>query len=120
MQTQSTLITSSKKESAIYVAIDNIHCLTLSLSDVVKASAYCTIAALQKQGIKTVVISGDDENACALVCNQVNITTYYSATLPQGKQALIKQFQAEGEIVCMLGMASMIQQHWCKQILGFV
>lgn len=71
----------------------------IDLNDELKADAASTIAALKREGLKVVMISGDSEERCAQVAGQAGIDTWYSACLPQQKLDIIAELKKQGKVV---------------------
>lgn len=73
------------------------------LHDGVRDDAAATIKALQAQGLTVELLSGDTVDAVESLANQLNITTWHAGTSPEGKLARMKELQAAGETVVMIG-----------------
>ena len=54
-------------------------------------------------GIKSFLLTGDNEDIAASVANKLGMDGYMANVLPHLKQEKVKEFQAEGEIVAMTG-----------------
>ena len=59
--------------------------------------------ALTREGVTVYLMSGDKEEAVAYWADKVGITHYRSGVLPQDKEDLVRQLQAEGKTVAMMG-----------------
>ncbi|XP_043704362.1 copper-transporting ATPase PAA2, chloroplastic isoform X1 [Telopea speciosissima] len=77
----------------------------IAISDSLRDDARSTIMSLQQRGIKTVLLSGDREEAVVTVANAVGIgSESRSASLtPQQKSGAISALQAKGHRVAMVG-----------------
>jgi len=75
----------------------------IALRDELREAAPDVVAALQDQGIRTVMLTGDNERTAAAVAEEVGIDEYRAALLPADKQAAIEDLQAEGHVVAMVG-----------------
>jgi Cu+-exporting ATPase len=73
------------------------------IADMVKSDAKEAIDALKKEGIKTAMITGDNEAVAALVGRTLGIDTIIAHVLPQDKAAEIKKLQAQGLKVAFVG-----------------
>ena len=62
----------------------------------------CTIAELRAMGIKTVMLTGDNERTAAAIQKQVGVDEVVAGVLPEGKDAEIRRLQAQGK-VAMVG-----------------
>lgn len=75
----------------------------LALSDQIKAEAAKAIAQIQKLGIKTIMISGDNQLASLYIGSQVGISEVYANMLPAQKAQKIKELQANNRTIAMTG-----------------
>lgn len=73
------------------------------LHDGVRDDAAATVSALQAQGFSVELLSGDTEDAVESLASQLHIATWHSGTSPEGKLARLKELQAAGETVLMVG-----------------
>jgi P-type Cu+ transporter len=89
----------------IFIAIDGSYTGHLCLSDSIKESASAAIAALHRMGIKTAIVTGDQLSTALSVARAVGIPAenVHAGVSPNQKQAIIRQLQAEGECVAMVG-----------------
>jgi Cu+-exporting ATPase len=75
----------------------------MGFSDRIKSDAKATIDALHKLGIKTVMITGDNQGAAAQVAAELGIDQVRAQVLPDQKSSIIKELRDQGEIVAMVG-----------------
>lgn len=89
----------------IYTAIDGAYAGVISLSDTIKPSARATIIALSRMNISCSLVTGDQLPTALAVASLVGIakSNIYAGVSPDQKQSIIKQIQAEGLIVAMVG-----------------
>ena len=71
--------------------------------DSIKDTSKQTLELFKKHGIKTVLLTGDNENAAKKTCSILAIDTIHASLLPQDKANIIKQYQEEGHNVMMIG-----------------
>ena len=71
--------------TAVYVERDGQYLGALLVSDSLKEGAKDTLAALSKEGVRAVMLTGDREQAAAETAKQLQIGTYYAELLPQDK-----------------------------------
>ncbi|MCB0567995.1 MAG: copper-translocating P-type ATPase [Lewinellaceae bacterium] len=74
-----------------------------AITDRVKATSPAAIAALQNQGIEVHMLTGDNRQTAAVVAQQVGIQHFMAEVLPSGKAEYVKQLQARGKVVAMVG-----------------
>ncbi len=76
---------------------------TLAFADQVSESSREAIDALRKRGFRVVLLTGDRAENAGRVAAEVGITEVFSEMTPSEKHALIRQLQAEGNVVAMIG-----------------
>ncbi|MHB1076349.1 heavy metal translocating P-type ATPase [Thiobacillus sp.] len=74
-----------------------------ALADTPRADAPAALAALQKQGLRLHLLSGDAEAAVRRSAQQLGIADWHAGALPEDKLAYVKTLQNEGRIVAMVG-----------------
>lgn len=83
---------------------DEVEVLALAaITDSVKATSSAAIAALQRQGIEVHMLTGDNQQTAAVVAQQVGIQNFMAEVLPSDKAEYVKQLQAQGKVVAMVG-----------------
>nr|WP_311150298.1 heavy metal translocating P-type ATPase [uncultured Prevotella sp.] len=71
--------------------------------ETLKPNAREAMDELQKKGIEVYMMSGDKDEAARYWAEKAGIKHYHSKALPQDKENLVKQLQAEGKRVAMVG-----------------
>ena len=90
-------------QTVIYVAVDGRPAGLLGLSDPIKESTPEAISRLRKQGIRTVMLTGDSRTTAEAVARKLEIDEALAEVLPDQKSEAIKRLQAEGHVVAMAG-----------------
>ncbi len=79
----------------------------LSFVDTLKDGSQRTVKALQNLGIRTVLLTGDNEGAASVVAQKLGIDEVHANILPEGKAAKIKTLQSKDpdhpQVVAMIG-----------------
>jgi Cu+-exporting ATPase len=75
----------------------------IAVADPLKAGAVAAIAHLQKAGIDTVLLTGDNQRTADAIAAQLGIRRVLAGVLPDGKAAEIRRLQQEGKRVGMVG-----------------
>ena len=75
----------------------------LALADRIKPTSAEAVARLHRMGIRTVMLTGDNEASAAALAREAGIDDFRAGVLPQDKAGYIKQLQAEGHKVAMVG-----------------
>ena len=84
-------------------AIDGKAAGLICVADPIKESTAEAIRDLHAEGIKIVMITGDNQITANAVAGKLGIDQIHAEVLPEQKAELIKQLQAEGHIVAMAG-----------------
>lgn len=89
--------------SEVYIAKNKKYIGRILLKDTIKESAKEMIELFSKQGIKTVMLTGDNESTARQVAEKLGIDKYYANVLPNQKNEIITNLQEQGEIVAFVG-----------------
>lgn len=89
--------------TVIWVAIDNRPAAWLTVEDPIKATTPAALAELRKDGVKIVMVSGDQRKTAMAVARKLGIQGVEAEALPARKAALVAHFQEQGRIVAMAG-----------------
>lgn len=90
-------------ETVTYVLIDGELAGFITLADTVRDTAADAIAQLKGMGIKSYLLTGDNEKIAAAVANKLRMDGYFANVLPHEKQEKITAFQNKDEVVAMTG-----------------
>ena len=74
-----------------------------AVADTVKDSSLEAISTLKTLGVKTVMLTGDNEHTAEVIARQVGVDEFKANMLPEDKLAVIEQLEQRGEIVGMVG-----------------
>lgn len=75
----------------------------IAIADKIKLTSRQAIETLQNQGIQVYMLTGDNKQTAAAVAEQVGLKHYKADVMPSQKAEFVKQLQAEGKIVAMVG-----------------
>ncbi|MDA3147158.1 copper-translocating P-type ATPase [Leucobacter sp. UCMA 4100] len=90
-------------ETTVFVAVEGKLIGAINLADTIKPGAKKAIEALRKQGLKTVLLTGDSKAAGDYTASQLGIDTALSEVLPADKAETVRALQTQGERVAMVG-----------------
>lgn len=93
----------STGKTPMYLAIDKTLSGIIAVSDPIKPSSVNAIKQLKAQGLRVVMLTGDNEITAKAISNQVGITEYVAEVLPEDKKDEVEKLQIEGNIVAMVG-----------------
>ena len=94
--------TSQGKTPVILASKEKVLAVVL-IADAIKPEAKKAIRELQKLGIQTVMLTGDNKNTAQAIAKEVGIDEVVAEVLPEEKQNKIKELQKNGKIVAMAG-----------------
>ncbi|RSN25685.1 cadmium-translocating P-type ATPase [Amycolatopsis sp. WAC 04169] len=89
--------------TAILVAVDGRVAGHLEVRDAVKPSAPAAVEALHALGLRTVLLTGDNEAAARVVAEEIGVSDVRAGVLPAEKAAVIEELRAGGARVAMVG-----------------
>ncbi len=75
----------------------------IAVSDEIKDNAKSVIQALNKIGIKTAMITGDNQRTAEAIADKLGLTHVIAGVLPEGKVDEVKSLQEKFELVAMVG-----------------
>jgi Cu+-exporting ATPase len=73
------------------------------VADPIKASTPEAVAGLQREGLRVVVLTGDDRATAQAVARKLGIQEVIANVLPAQKAEVVRRLQAEGRVVAMAG-----------------
>ncbi|MGV9012523.1 MAG: heavy metal translocating P-type ATPase [Flavobacteriales bacterium] len=92
-----------KGVSAIFVGMGGRTIGMLAIADAVKPTTKAALAALRKEGLRIVMLTGDAQATAEAVAKDLGITEVEAGVLPERKSAVVQRLQKEGRIVAMAG-----------------
>ena len=93
----------SNGQSTVLVAHSGTVCGLISISDKVRKESKKAIADLKEMGIRTLMLTGDNEAVAKSVAREVGIEEFHSGLLPGDKVSFIEKLVSEGRRVAMVG-----------------
>lgn len=90
-------------DTVVYVAVDHTYAGFISIADPVKASAQSAIRNLGDQGLRIVMLTGDNNTVAKKVSSQLGIQEFKAEILPADKAKIVKELQQQGRVVAMAG-----------------
>lgn len=100
-----TMITAwqSRAYTVVYLANSQQVLMLMAIADEIKETSAQAVALLQNKGIAVYMLTGDALATATMVANEVGITNIQANLLPADKANFIKQLQAQGKVVAMVG-----------------
>ncbi len=90
-------------QGAMLVAIDKKPAGVISVQDPIKETTNEAISYFHKQGIEVIMLTGDNKLTVKAVAEKTGIDRFEADVLPDKKNEIVRELQAEGKIVAMAG-----------------
>jgi Cu+-exporting ATPase len=90
-------------ETVVFVSIDGWLAGLLGVADPIKESTPEAIMALHEEGIRIVMVTGDNRATAEVVARKLGLDQVEADVLPEQKREVVKRLQAEGRMVAMAG-----------------
>ena len=90
-------------QTVMFVAIDGKAAGLLGVADPIKETTLEAIKHLHEDGIRIVMLTGDNKTTAETVARKLNIDDVVAEVLPDQKADVVKRFQSEGRFVAMAG-----------------
>ncbi|MCK5084157.1 MAG: HAD-IC family P-type ATPase, partial [Candidatus Pacebacteria bacterium] len=87
----------------MFVLINNKPIGAITLEDQIRKESFAAVTELKKQGIKCLMLTGDNKSIAENVSKKLDLDGYFAEVLPHEKQEKIKELQNKGEFVAMTG-----------------
>lgn len=94
---------SEEGKTVVFVLKDTELIGMIALADLVREEAKKTVQELKEKGIQSIMLTGDNQKVASWVASQLEIDQVYAEVLPDDKSRQVKQVQAEGKKVGMVG-----------------
>jgi Cu+-exporting ATPase len=89
--------------TAIFVAINDSPAGVLIVEDAIKATTPGAIESLRREGVRVVMLTGDNQRTAEAVGQQLGLDEVIADVLPEDKANIVKRLQQEGAVVAMAG-----------------
>ncbi|RJQ17727.1 MAG: heavy metal translocating P-type ATPase [Nitrospiraceae bacterium] len=92
-----------KGNTVMIVALEGKLAGFIAVADTLKEHAEEVIKGLREEGVEVVMLTGDNERTAKAIGSKVGITRIISNVLPGDKAKVIRELQAQGKVVAMVG-----------------
>jgi len=100
---EQALIFAANGHTAMYLIVESQVVGLISVADPIKYDSMDAIEQMHAQGLKVIMLSGDQKATAEAVASQVNIDEVLAEVLPQDKRQKIAELQQQGYVVAMVG-----------------
>lgn len=90
-------------KTVVYVVVDGELEGAIALADIVRAESKEAVARLHEMGVRTMMLTGDNDRVAAHVADEVGLDEYFAEVLPHEKSAKIGEVRGRGLRVAMVG-----------------
>jgi Cu+-exporting ATPase len=89
--------------TALYLAVDGKPGGVIAIADPIKSTTQAALNSLRADGIRIVMLTGDNKTTAEAVARKLGITEVEADVLPQDKNRIVRKLTGEGRIVAMAG-----------------
>jgi Cu+-exporting ATPase len=89
--------------TVMYVAVDDKPAGIIAVADPIKTTTPAALASLRSEGIRIVMLTGDNRTTASAVAAKLGITDVEAEVLPEQKNAIVRRLRSEGHAVAMAG-----------------
>ncbi len=90
-------------QTPMYLAVDGKLAALIAVSDPIKEDSIAAIKRLQHNGIRVVMLTGDNRATAKAIADKVGIAEFFAEVLPEEKAKKVAELQMQNEIVGMTG-----------------
>ena len=90
-------------KTVIYFAADGALTALIAVADSIRSTSAQAVAELKKDGIKVLMLTGDNPNTAAVIAAEAGIDDVRAGLLPEDKEAALTALREAGEITAMAG-----------------
>ncbi len=89
--------------TVLFIARDSMPAGAIAVADPIKLTARAPLEALMAEGMRIVMLTGDNRRTAEAIARQLGITEVYADMLPERKHEIVRRLRSEGRIVAMAG-----------------
>lgn len=89
--------------TAVFIAIDGAPAGVAAIADPIRTSTPAALAALKADGIRVVMLTGDNAATARAVARTLGIADVEADVLPEDKAKVVERLRAQGRVVAMAG-----------------
>lgn len=90
-------------KTPMFVAVDGQVAGIIAVADTLKPESRAAVGALEKMGIEVYMLTGDNQRTAAAIARQIGIPKFFAEVLPEDKEQKVRELQAQGKRVAMVG-----------------
>jgi Cu2+-exporting ATPase len=94
---------SAHGKTVVFLLIDGRPAGALALADIIRPESKPAIGRLKAMGVRCMMLTGDNRRVAQWVADELGLDDHFAEVLPQDKAEKIKEVQARGLVVAMVG-----------------
>jgi Cu+-exporting ATPase len=103
LQQPAVLLLAYPGGTILCVAVDGKYAGNFCIADQLKPSTPGTVRDLKRQGVRIVMLTGDNQAVAAAIAPQLGIDEFEAEVLPERKADIVRKLQGQGRVVAMAG-----------------
>ena len=103
MAEESMVKLEAQGKTAMLVGLDGVLAGIVAVADTLKPEAKDAIAALLKENVEVIMLTGDNHRTAEAVAQELGIKRVIAEVLPSDKAKIIQDLQKQGKVVAMVG-----------------
>jgi len=92
-----------RAQSVIFLVVENRIAAAFAVADVIRSESRRAIEALHKMNVQVAMLTGDSQAVAKAVAEDLGIDQVFAEVLPEHKDQMVAQLQAQGKRVAMVG-----------------
>tara|TARA_R110000850_G_scaffold230764_1_gene355527 strand:- start:8683 stop:11007 length:2325 start_codon:yes stop_codon:yes gene_type:complete len=93
----------AEAKTPMYFSVDNKLAAIIAVADPVKDDSIAAIKRLQSNGVRVIMLTGDNRDTAKAVADKVGVKEFFAEVQPDDKSKKVQTLQMEGEVVGMTG-----------------
>jgi Cu+-exporting ATPase len=93
----------AQAQTVMFLGVDSTLAAIIGVADPIKASAAAAIEALHRDGLRLVMLTGDNKATADVVARELQIDEVHAGVQPQDKRRVVQELQRDGHLVAMAG-----------------
>jgi Cu2+-exporting ATPase len=89
--------------TVVYAAVDGVLAGIIAIADAIRPTSGAMVAEMRKLGVEVVMLTGDNRATAERIAGELGITTVFAEVLPGQKADKVRELQAQGKLVGMVG-----------------
>jgi len=90
---------SEEGKTPLFFCKDNIFLGVIAVADVIKEDSPNAIKEIKNMGIKTIMLTGDNQRTAEAIGKQAGVDRVIAGVLPDGKESVVRSLQTEGKVI---------------------